>query len=55
MQDLKSRIVNLEHTKATKKDILPILKKELRGAKRVPILLLNNPLIIDLKILGLSK
>ena len=53
-QELTSRNVNLEHTKSTKKDLLPILKKELRGAKRVPILLLNNPLI-DLNILGLSK
>ena len=54
-QELKSRNVNLEYTKDTKKDLLPTLKKELRGAKRVPILLLNNLLTIDLKNLGLSK
>ena len=49
-QELTSRNVNLEHTKSTKKDLLPILKKELR----VPILLLTNP-SIDLNILVLSK
>ena len=54
MQELKSRNVNLEYTKATKKDILTILKKELRGAKPTPFPLLNNPLT-DLKSLGLAK
>ena len=54
MEELKSRNVNLEYTKATEKDLLPILKKELRGTKRVPVLLFANPLV-DLKILGLNK
>ena len=52
--ELKSREVNIGHLKPTKKDLLPMLKKELRGTKRVPILLLHNPLI-EFKLLGLSE
>ena len=54
MEELKSRNVNLEYTKATKKNLLPILKKELRCTKGVPLLLFDNPLV-NLKILGLNK
>ena len=53
-EELKSRNVKLDHLKITKKDLVPVLKKELRGLKRVPILVFNDPLI-DLKQLGLSK
>ena len=53
-EELQSRNINLEHLKITKKDLVPMLKKELRGVKRIPILLFNDPLI-DLKMLGLSK
>ena len=54
LEELKSRDFDLENIKATKKELLPILKKELRGTKRVPVLLFDNPLI-ELKNLGLSK
>ena len=54
LEELKSRNFDLRNTKATKKDLLPMLKKELRGAKRIPILLLNNQLI-ELIVLGLSN
>ena len=46
----------MEYTKATKKDLLPILKKESRGVKCVGNTQLhNNPVIIDFKILALPK
>jgi len=51
--ELNSRSVDIGHLK-TMNDLLPMLKKELRGTKRVPILLLHNPLI-DFKLLGLSE
>ena len=41
--ELTSRKVELKHLKSTLKDLAPVLKKELRGVKRLPILLLNNP------------
>ena len=50
----KFRNINLHNIKATKKDLLPLLKKEFRGTKSVPVLLFNNPLA-ELKLLGLSK
>ena len=52
--ELTSRKVDLNHLKSTLKDLGPVLKKELRGVKRLPILLLNNPLC-DLNQLGLAK
>ena len=54
LAELKTRNIKLHNTKATKKDLLPLLKKELRGTKRVPVLLFNNP-STELKLLGLSK
>ena len=53
-EELLSRKIDLKKLKTTKKDLLPELKRELRGVKRVPILLLNDPLI-ELGELGLSK
>ena len=52
--EFTSRKVNLKHLKPTLKDLGPVLKRELRGVKRLPILLLNNPLY-DLNQLGLAK
>ena len=54
IKELTSRNINLDNMKATKKDLFPMLKKELRGSKRVPVLLFNNPLV-NLKHFGLSK
>ena len=54
LAELKSRNINQHNTKSTKRDILSLLKKELRGTKRVPVLLFNNPLA-ELKLLGLPK
>ena len=42
-QELLSRKVDLNYLKDTMKDLVPTLKKVLRGVKRLPILLLNNP------------
>ena len=54
IEEVKSGNLDIKNLKATKKDILPIVKKELKGSQRVPILLFNNPKI-DMKYLGLSK
>ena len=53
-EELVSRKMSLEFLKPIKKDILPVLKKELKGIKRVPILFFGNPLK-DLTYLGLSS
>ena len=53
IQELKSRNVDISGLKETKKDLNPTLKKHLAGAKRVPILIMNDPLI-DLKTLNLE-
>ena len=50
--ELRSRNIDVKGFKNTLKDLEPLLKKVLRGAKRLPILLLNNPLS-DLSSLGL--
>ena len=42
--ELKSRKVNLENMKKTKKELLPVLNKHLCGSKRVPVLLFHDPL-----------
>ena len=52
--ELRSRNVDLTNLKSTKKDLIPELKKVLRGIKRVPILLLHNPLK-DLNQMGLAR
>ena len=52
--ELTSRKVDLEKFKATMKDLIPLLKRELRGIKRLPVLLINDPLS-DLNQLGLAK
>ena len=52
--ELRSRDVDLTNLKSTKKDLAPALKKILRGIKRVPILLLHNPLK-DLNQMGLAR
>ena len=52
--ELKSRNVDLTNRKSTKKDLVPQLKKALRGIKRVPILLLHNP-VEDLSQMGLAR
>ena len=54
IDEVKSRNLDTKNLKATKKDLLPVLKKELKGSKRVPVLLFNNPKI-HMKNLGLSK
>lgn len=43
-EELLSRNVDISPYKKTKKDLLPLLKESLHGTKRVPILLLLNPL-----------
>ena len=43
-QELQSRNVDIYHLKTTKKDLLPTLKKTLKGIKRVPIIMMQNPL-----------
>ena len=53
-QELISRNVDITHLKNTKKDLNPTLKTYLKGAKRVPILIMNDPLV-DLKTLNLEK
>ena len=53
-QELLSRNVDLKYLKDTFKDLAPTLKKVLRGAKRLPILLMNNP-ESDLSQLGLQN
>ena len=53
-QELQSRKINCEKQKTTKKDLVPILKRELKGRNRVPVLLFNNPLV-ELNLLGLSN
>ena len=45
IDEVKSRNLDIKNLKATKKDLLPVLKKELKGGKRVPVLLFNNPKI----------
>ena len=50
--ELRSRNIDAKGFKNTLKDLAPLLKKVLRGAKRLHILLLNNPLS-DLSSLGL--
>ena len=52
--ELKSRNVDLTNLKSTKKDLVPQLKKALRGIKRVPTLLLHNP-VEDLSQMGLAR
>ena len=52
--ELKSRNVDLTNLKSTKKDLVPQLNKALRGIKRVPILLLHNP-VVDLSQMGLAR
>ena len=52
--ELYSRNIVIKHLKNTLKDLEPMLKKVLRGAKRLPILLLNNPLC-DLNRIGLAN
>ena len=52
--ELKSRNVDLTNLKSTKKDLVPQLNKALRGIKRVPILLLHNP-VEDLSQIGLAR
>ena len=52
--ELNSRNVDLTKLKSTKKDLVPQLKKALRGIKRVPILLLHNP-VEDLSQMGLAR
>ena len=42
-QELQSRNVDISHLKKTKKDLLPTLKKTLKGIKRVPIIMMQNP------------
>ena len=42
--ELLSRNIDISDLKTTKKALLPVLKKKLRGAKRVPVILFNNPL-----------
>ena len=42
-QELHSRNVDISHLKKTKKDLLPILNKTLKGIKRVPIIMMQNP------------
>ena len=50
--ELTSRNIDVKGFKNTLKDLAPLLKKVLKGAKRLPILLLNNPLS-NLSSLGL--
>ena len=52
--ELNSRNVDLKHLKNTRKDLEPTLKKVLKGAKRLPVLLMNNP-DSDLSQLGLEN
>ena len=52
--ELIARNVDIGHMKSTKKDLHPVLKKTLRGTKRVPVLLFQKP-TMDLKQLGLSR
>ena len=40
---VQGKFGKIKHLKSTLKDLAPVLKKELRGVKRLPILLLNNP------------
>ena len=51
---MQSRNVDISHLKKTKKDLLPTLKKTLKGIKRVPIIMMQNPLK-HLGELGLDK
>ena len=53
-QELQSRNVDISHLKKTKKDLLSTLKKTLKGIKRVPIIMMQNPLK-RLGELGLDK
>ena len=39
----RGKFSKIRHLKSTLKDLAPVLKKELQGVKRLPILLLNNP------------
>ena len=52
--ELRSRNVDLTNLQSPKKDRVPELKKVLLGIKRVPILLLHNPLK-DLNQMGLAR
>ena len=52
--ELRSRNIDAKGFKNTWKDITPLSKKVLREVKRMPILLLNNPLS-DLSSLGLAN
>ena len=54
IQELESRNVDMSGLKETKKDLTPTLKKHLKGAKRLPILIMNDPQI-DLKTLNLEQ
>ena len=53
-QELISRNVDISHLKETKKDLVPILKKVLKGIKRVPIIMMQDPLK-TLQQIGLGK
>ena len=53
-QELESRNIDVKQFKNTLKDLQPILKKVLKGVKRVPILLMNHP-ENDLRLIGLDK
>ena len=50
IEELKSRNLDLKNLKATKKDLLPVLKKELKGSKLVLVLLFNYPKIVKIKL-----
>ena len=54
IRELDSRNVDIEGFKKTKKDLEPLLKQTLQGIKRLPILLIKNPLA-SIDALGLSK
>ena len=53
-QELQSRRIDISHLKKTKKDLYPTLKKSLKGIKRVPIMMIQDPLK-ELGKLGLDK
>ena len=52
--ELISRKVDIRQLKNTKKDLEPVLKKTLKGVKRVPVVLFYNPLV-DFDTICLTK
>ena len=57
VNDIEEELISrndISYYKKTKKDLEPLLKEELAGINRVPILLLNDPRI-DLYQIGLSR